>query len=305
MLTSAMMCYLLSYIKYCNYMKRIMIVGCPRSGTTLLQQLIGGHPDIFTTKETHYFDIMLKNSIRDALYIPPGRFRKWQDKFINNYQILMLPDSSTTPASRKEAVCEFVNIMDYNAIRNRKKCWVEKTPTHLFKIKYIERHAEDIHYIHILRNPLDTVASLICVGRKYPEEWPSFAPANRHALDLAINLVNQSLKYSLFYRNRPRHLHVCYDSLIEQPRKSISDICRFLNLTTDSDILEHMLSNVGTSATTRNDEKWKLGYGNAIIKNLPSKYSEMFSEEEKKYIESRVNQCRLQGTEELVAENYR
>src|SRR5579859_5410783 len=37
-------------------MKTIFLVGCPRSGTTWLQIVLGSHPAIATVRETHLFD---------------------------------------------------------------------------------------------------------------------------------------------------------------------------------------------------------------------------------------------------------
>ncbi|MBI3001835.1 MAG: sulfotransferase, partial [Deltaproteobacteria bacterium] len=34
----------------------MLIVGCPRSGTTWLQRLLASHPKIITGQESHVFD---------------------------------------------------------------------------------------------------------------------------------------------------------------------------------------------------------------------------------------------------------
>ena len=36
--------------------KRIYIVGCPRSGTTLLQSMVAAHPLLTSYPETHFWD---------------------------------------------------------------------------------------------------------------------------------------------------------------------------------------------------------------------------------------------------------
>ena len=42
-------------IKRIKIKDRIFIVGCPRSGTTLLQSLLAAHPQIHSFPETHFF----------------------------------------------------------------------------------------------------------------------------------------------------------------------------------------------------------------------------------------------------------
>ncbi len=37
-------------------MKKIFVVGFPRSGTTIVQQAIGSSPGILVTRESHFFE---------------------------------------------------------------------------------------------------------------------------------------------------------------------------------------------------------------------------------------------------------
>jgi len=40
-------------------MRRTFVVGCPRSGTTLVQAMIARHPDVFSLHETFFFESLL------------------------------------------------------------------------------------------------------------------------------------------------------------------------------------------------------------------------------------------------------
>ena len=42
--------------------KRLMIVGCPRSGTTLLQSILSAHNDVFSLPETHFYPQLCSSS---------------------------------------------------------------------------------------------------------------------------------------------------------------------------------------------------------------------------------------------------
>ena len=53
-------------------MKRIFLVGAPRSGTTILQSLLAAHPKITSFPETKFFQYLwsdrLKSKLPDRLY---------------------------------------------------------------------------------------------------------------------------------------------------------------------------------------------------------------------------------------------
>ena len=42
--------------------KRVLLVGCPRSGTTILQAILSSHPEVFSLPETHFFPALCSNN---------------------------------------------------------------------------------------------------------------------------------------------------------------------------------------------------------------------------------------------------
>ena len=59
-----------------SFEKLVFVVGCPRSGTTKLTELLNNHPEIFGSSETHFFNI------------------NWGFSFLNNSSIDLLKDIS-------------------------------------------------------------------------------------------------------------------------------------------------------------------------------------------------------------------
>ena len=52
------------------------LVGCPRSGTTLLQSLIASHPQVYSLPETNFFRLLLHSEEFPRRCAPPLRLAK-------------------------------------------------------------------------------------------------------------------------------------------------------------------------------------------------------------------------------------
>ena len=60
--------------------KRVFLVGCPRSGTTLLQSMLHAHPSIYSLPETKFFHVLIGFDMRATLReAPPTLDAKLRD----------------------------------------------------------------------------------------------------------------------------------------------------------------------------------------------------------------------------------
>ncbi len=107
----------------------IFIVGCGRSGTTILQAILGAHPQIFAIpKETK---IYLRNKRRAAKFLNSIYFKA---KF-------------------------FITLIKQNIPKGKKR-WCEKTPRHIHSINEIfEDFNNKVKIINIVRDCRDVVLS--------------------------------------------------------------------------------------------------------------------------------------------------
>lgn len=104
--------------------KPIMIVGCGRSGTTLLLSILGAHPHIFAIpKET-------------------TAFAHWNNK--------------NQPKRLDRLYREFI----FNKISNTATRWCEKTPNHVRQIGRIMDYFDgEVQFIHLIRDGRDVMLS--------------------------------------------------------------------------------------------------------------------------------------------------
>lgn len=143
-------------------MKKVFIVGCARSGTTWLQIILGGHPDVATVRETHLFDRYV-----GSLYT------QWNAEQSSNSKDglrALLQSSDLDQACRQFADVVFDKIRARNP---RARILLEKTASHLRHWRMIRRLYPDALFLHIVRDPRAVVSSLLAVGR---ESWGEGGP---------------------------------------------------------------------------------------------------------------------------------
>ncbi len=222
----------------------IFIVGCPRSGTTWLQQLLASYPDAKTGPESYLFSWFIGPQLRAwrkemkrevfAGVGLAGYFR--EDEFLRNLKQYML-------------------VLMRPMIGNLKpgEVFIEKTPIHALFIPEIVELLPDCKIIHILRDARDTVASLVAASKeRLGKGW---APGNaRRAAQTwvetikAVQTASKKLPANQIYEVR-------YEKLRAFPESQLADLSRFLSFDWDR---ESMLE-----AIRRNDPKMAKEAGTA------------------------------------------
>ncbi|EKD98679.1 MAG: hypothetical protein ACD_23C00315G0005 [uncultured bacterium] len=124
-----------------------------KSGTSLLRVLLGQHPNLFATFESHWFSDELRN---DWMNFESHRVKLLMQLFEltrNEYQSLCIEKISNNNV-------EFIDIVyRYCAKRAHKSRWVDKTPYNIKYFDVITREWPGAVLIHVTREYKDTFAS--------------------------------------------------------------------------------------------------------------------------------------------------
>lgn len=272
--------------------RRVFIVGCARSGTTLLQSLLAAHPEIISFPETFFFVRVVAHTRRDRLHLAaPNADAALRD----------LPMAGLKPRVRqklprltvRQYVNAFVTAADEKAAEAGARVWIEKTPDHLWYLNEIERHVRIVHVIHVVREGRFVVASLRRQRRKYPETWGEDRPAQH-----LVRIWSRSVRESAHFVGRPNHSFVSYERLADDPAGVLHTQCRKLGVSSDRHTIDAMLQRYHVSVDgltgslgkpgIATAEPWKNDVTAAIANRNTASWESDFSLDERATIESVV-----------------
>ena len=187
--------------------KIIFIVGMPRSGTTLVEQILSSHNKIYGAGELEFLTDILKKKIFDnELYNLPKKFYEADKNIFNKVQYEYLS-----------------NIKKFNA---DSEYVVDKAPLNFRWIGYINYIFPNSKIIHCKRNPMD-----ICWSN-FKHHFSSKALSysyNQSILGEFYNLYSDLMNY---WNNKfPNKIYeVCYEDLIRNKDEKIKKLIKFCNL---------------------------------------------------------------------------
>jgi LPS sulfotransferase NodH len=240
---------------------RIFLVGCPRSGTTLLQCLLAANSHIESFVETHFFERLFSGRpLLSALGIASRRARPRLNQFLEE---IGHPETQRQlplfAVSVRQLSRAFVEILDTLTLDQGKAVWVEKTPGHLHFIDQIERLVEGAKFVHIVRNGADVVASLYDIRTRYPEMWVA---EYIRSIDDCIQKWIEDTRVSMMYSTRENHFLVRYEQMVADPRPVLVGLCEFIGVPFE----ERMLTDYSAVAkqVILESEPWKASAGQPI-----------------------------------------
>ncbi len=278
--------------------QRVFIVGCPRSGTTLLQSLLAANSQIASFPESKFFYNLISlpenKSRRYTLGLVTPKLRPMLDSFFDEIQRPEMKKQLPKLPLISLYTQRFLTILDTITQEQGKKIWLEKTPEHLHYIKYIEKFVPQSKIIHIVRNGDDVVASLYEVIQNYPETWGWFI---NKGLDGCIQRWIDDIEITRNHLHKPNHMLVRYEELVENTESILVKICDFLNVEYQAKMLENY--KISAKILIRSREKWKSKVSEDIQKSNSDKFRQIFDKKQQNYIQSKLSSVDLKLLENI------
>jgi Sulfotransferase family len=200
------------------------IIGCPRSGTSYVKNLLAFHPNVRTGRESYlfawYLGPMIKrwNKPREGSGFPGLQSYLTSEEF---HQVLY------------ETSDRLLELMAPKMQAN--DVFVEKTPHHAFWIPEILEVFPNARFVHVLRDARDVTASMLAASKSFGKNWaPShaFVAARTWVKHVsAAQEAQKKLQGDQFHEIR-------YENLRQNPAKELRALTDFLKLEwTDTELL--------------------------------------------------------------------
>lgn len=225
----------------------VFVVGCSRSGTTLLQSIIATNSDFFAFPEASVLfrvaDDLTLRRYGPSLIAPSSvrrmRAKAWLNRigltrgFDWRSHLHKMPELfSHAVASRdlsreyriKTVFRQFREIVERGAGSRR---WIEKSPNNIYVLDYLERYFKDAKFVHIVRSQYANIASIIDAAGKYESFRTRFA--GEFGLERAVAYYNSALRCSAMRRRSSRHFIVRYEELVNHTDVHLRRLEQFLS----------------------------------------------------------------------------
>jgi hypothetical protein len=199
----------------------LFIVGAPRSGTTLLRNMLNRHPLLAVCGETRFYHYLYA---RRRAFGDLGNLknrRRLVEEYLSTERVQRLGIDLPGLGERlmREAIGYrelFTSVLEYYAESQGKPRYGEKTPHHALFTETLCEWFPGANILHLVRDPRDVVASLQRMV------WaPNSIVANAQVwLDCNLGARRSS--------HRPEYLLIRYEKLVAEPEQELSRICAFL-----------------------------------------------------------------------------
>ena len=230
----------------------LFVVGCPRSGTTLLQRVLNAHPQLAITPESHWIPRLHAKpwALTPEGLIKPKLIRRLlaHPKFarlnISREELMRLAGNGQ-PMTYASLVSTIFDL--YGGVRGRTLVG-DKTPDYVRKIETLHALWPLARFVHLVRDGRDVALSMM--------DWPKVRPkpgdfvtwhedrVSTAALWWELNVrlgrkAGRSLGRELYYEMR-------YESLVCHPREESAALCAFLGVPYDDAMLHFWEGEAGS-----------------------------------------------------------
>jgi hypothetical protein len=210
----------------------VFVVGCPRSGTTLLQRMLDAHPGLAVANDAHFIPKVIRGRgqtnppLTPELVANVATYRRFERLGLTNFHVQRAAAGAATYAA-------FVRgLYDELATLHGKPLAGEKTPDYVRHIPLLHTLFPKTRFLHLIRDGRDVALSVLDWAR--PGKGPGrLASWQRYPIATSAAWWERFVRAGLD-DGRPLgaegYLEVRYEALVSTPRETTERVASFLNL---------------------------------------------------------------------------
>jgi hypothetical protein len=208
------------------------IVGCGRSGSTLLRAMCDGHPDLAVPPESHFVVQLaphgrFANRPLDARAFveqlgASDRFRLWEIE----REVLTEAFAASPPKDYPQAVRQVFGLW---ASTRGKPRYADKTPVYVLHMRELARLFPEAAFVHLVRDGRDVACSFLELG------WADTIEEAAMHWRLRVTRGRRA------GRTLPagRYLELRYEDLVQDPGAQLRALCATIELPFSPAMLDH------------------------------------------------------------------
>ncbi|WP_172379443.1 sulfotransferase family protein [Vibrio sp. Vb339] len=223
----------------------IFIIGAGRSGNTLLRRILNQHSEVAIPPETYVLGV----ASMQHTAMPHVGWHTMVTTILGNFQFH--PDFYTFKISNLNELHQslkclpkseqsfariineyYLNYLDFHGIAARR--WGDKTPLNVFYLDNIKNTFPKSQFIHIVRDPVDSVSSFIDA---------KLYSSTEEAIDRWVKAIELAEEFNI--NNKNSCIMVYYSDLVTKPEETISGICDFLDVSYEESMMQHSSKDLG------------------------------------------------------------
>jgi len=198
--------------KYFNPMTPIFLISLPRSGSTLLQRILMGHPEIASKTESWLMlplIYMLKKE---------GMLSEYNQRDAHYALVDFIKELPKKQNDYFESLHDFA-ISLYSKQSNGSIYFLDKTPRYYLIAKELSEIFPEAKFIFLVRNPLQIIASIIT----------TFNLKNIHFYLIDLIKGFSSMADAILFL-KDRSILLKYENIVSNYSKTLYDLLQYLNL---------------------------------------------------------------------------
>ncbi len=192
--------------------KWVFVLGCYNSGTTLLANLLGAHPQL---------SALPREGVELCDALPRPEQHGWPRMWLKcEKEMQIAPEGGAERARRIKK--QWSRHVPHSEIV------VEKSIANITRLEFLARHFSPAYFVYVLRNGYAVAEGIR--RRAKPPDWGRAQP-QRYPIDLCA--AQWAASDQRFERDRPSLPHllaVRYETLADNPTDTLHDIAAFLDI---------------------------------------------------------------------------